>query len=613
MSLLNELKRRNVIRVGTAYVLGAWLVIQVVATIFPAFGIGDIAVRVIIIIFAIGLVPTLILSWIFELTPEGLKRERDVDRTQSIIQRTGKKLDRMIILVLTLAVSYFALDKFILDPTRDLEMVEEATLQARTDVLMESFGDQSIAVLAFSDMSQGGDQEYLSDGIAEELLSLLAKIPELRVTSRSSAFAFKGKSTDIPTIARQLNVAHVLEGSVRKSGNRIRITAQLIEARTDTQLWSETYDRTLDDIFVIQDEISADVVNQLKITLLSPIPKARKTDPETFRLYLQATHLLNQLDNRNNAQAESLYQQALKLDPNFAPAWRELSRVYWRQVGAGSSAQEDIKRSRAALDRALEIDPDDAASLAYIAWQIMDSEADITRAVKLFERAIALGPTNENVIRPAVIFAGAIGHPNVAIKLGEYGIAHNPLCFPCYRNIIRAYRNAGNLNEAEAKSHIVQSLFDDKNDVDHGIILLLKNQPEAALASFVKIQEKSLRLIYMAMAKHDLGQLDIPVAEVATLLEASVEAHPWDVSLAYAWLGQIDTAFDAIEMAAQQMPLNVKDDDIQRARVLISAISRNPLFHQLHSDPRWQMFLEEYGVSDKQLANVQFSVVLPEW
>jgi adenylate cyclase len=243
-----------------------------VLTTFPLFGYGDTPARMVVIVLAIAFIPSLFLSWTFEITPEGLKRDADVDHDLSITQVTGKKLDRIILVVLALALAYFAFDKFVLDPARDAELVEETVQKARSDALVESYGDKSIVVLPFVNMSSDEEQEYFSDGLSEEMLNLLAKIPELRVTSRSSAFAFKGEKIDIPAVAEKLGVAHILEGSVRKAGNQVRITAQLIEARSDTHLWSETYDRSLDDIFAIQDEIAAAVVAQLKITLLGAPP-----------------------------------------------------------------------------------------------------------------------------------------------------------------------------------------------------------------------------------------------------------------------------------------------------------------------------------------------------
>ncbi len=264
MQLFHELTRRNVFRVVAAYVVVAWLIIQVVETIFPPFGFGDGAIRAVIITLAIGLVPVLIVSWVFEWTPEGLKLDKDVDRAGSVGRHTGKVLDRAILVVLALALSYFAFDKFVVDPARDAEQLESAREEGRSQALIASVGNRSIAVLPFVDMSPEGDQSYFSDGISEELLNLLASIPEVRVTSRSSAFSLKGKNLGIPEIARRLNVAYVLDGSVRKAGNQIRISAQLIEADSDSQLWSKNFDRTLENIFQIQDEIAGDVVQANK-------------------------------------------------------------------------------------------------------------------------------------------------------------------------------------------------------------------------------------------------------------------------------------------------------------------------------------------------------------
>ena len=220
----------------------AWLGIQVAETIFPAFGFGDAAIRLVVIVFAIGLIPALVVSWVFEITPEGLKKEKDIDRTTSITNKTGKQLDRIIMVVLALALGYFAIDKFALSPQRQAEELATATKEAhkegRSEALVESYGDKSIAVLPFVNMSSDEEQEYFSDGISEELLNLLTKIPELRVISRSSAFSYKGKDIKLTEIAKELNVAHILEGSVRKAGKLVRITVQLIEARSDTHLWS---------------------------------------------------------------------------------------------------------------------------------------------------------------------------------------------------------------------------------------------------------------------------------------------------------------------------------------------------------------------------------------
>ena len=320
MSLLEEIKRRNVLRIAGLYLVGAWLIVQVAGTVLPMFDAAAWLPRTIVVVLAIGFIPALVFAWVFEITPEGLKRESEVDRNQSQTLHTGKTLDRVIMVVLALALGYFAFDKFVLSESREVSIAEEAHQEGRSEALVESYGDKSIAVLPFVDMSPDKDQEYMSDGLAEELLNLLAKIPQLRVIARTSSFSFKGEKIEIAEIAKKLSVAHVLEGSVRKSGNQIRITAQLIRASDSSHLWSETYDRSLDDVFAIQDEISAAVAEHLKITLLGEAPTVTVTDPKAYVLTLQARQVLRQGTAEAFAQSIDLHQQALVMAPDYAAA-----------------------------------------------------------------------------------------------------------------------------------------------------------------------------------------------------------------------------------------------------------------------------------------------------
>ncbi|MEK6249114.1 MAG: hypothetical protein N2C12_13100, partial [Planctomycetales bacterium] len=363
MSLFNELKRRNVLRVGAAYVVGSWLLIQVAETIFPLFGYGDTPTRMVVIVLAIAFIPSLIFSWAFEITPEGLKRDADVDRDLSVIQTTGKKLDRIILVVLALALAYFAFDKFVLDPARDAVELATATQEAhqegRSEALVDSYGDKSIAVLPFVNMSSDPEQEYFSDGISEELLNLLAKIPELRVISRSSSFAFKGGKIDIPTVAKKLNVAHVLEGSVRKAGNQVRITAQLIEARTDTHLWSETYDRELADIFAVQDEISAAIVGTLKEYLDLQVEIAPRViaaaNTEAYDADLVGRAFVNARTPGWQDKAIAAFEKAIRLDENYAPPYAGLAVALSINNPDWDTVRESAYR---AAKTAIELDPE---------------------------------------------------------------------------------------------------------------------------------------------------------------------------------------------------------------------------------------------------------------
>ena len=241
MGLIAELRRRNVIRMAGLYLVGGWLLVQVASTLFPAFGVPEGSLRAVVIVLALGFVPALVFAWVYELTPEGLKRDADVPPEASIAPQTGRRMDRMLIAALVLALVYFAFDKFVLAPQREAEQTSAARKAGRSEALVESYGEKSIAVLPFVNMSSDAGNEYFSDGLSEELLNLLAKLPELRVIGRTSSFQFKGRNEDLRVIGEKLNVAHILEGSMRKSGEKVRITAQLIKAADGSHLWSETY------------------------------------------------------------------------------------------------------------------------------------------------------------------------------------------------------------------------------------------------------------------------------------------------------------------------------------------------------------------------------------
>jgi len=294
MSFVEELKRRNVFRVAIAYVIIAWLILQVGDTLAPALHLPESVNTALAFFLILGFPVAIILAWAYELTPEGLKKEKDVDRSNSITHVTGRKLDYFIIAVLVLALGYFAFDKFVLDPSRDAELVQ-ATTEAVTEQATESreaeTADKSIAVLPFVNMSDDASNEYFSDGISEEILNALAKVKDLKVAGRTSSFAFKTRSEDLRTIGEALRVSHILEGSVRKSGIQVRVTAQLVKADNGYHLWSQTYDRELTDIFAIQDEIAAEILIQLKAQLLDEerqLLASQPTDSEVYDLYLLA-------------------------------------------------------------------------------------------------------------------------------------------------------------------------------------------------------------------------------------------------------------------------------------------------------------------------------------
>jgi TolB-like protein len=275
MSFFEELKRRNVIRVGIAYVVTAWLIAQVADLALDNFEAPGWVIKTILLVLALGLPVAVFFAWAFELTPEGIKKESDVDRRESITPKTGRKLDRVIIGVLVLSVAYFAVDKFLLRSSdrapvaQQAETTAPAALQTETTAPDKATApaEKSIAVLPFVNMSADPDNEYFADGLSEELLNQLAQIPELMVVGRTSSFSFKGKNADLRNIGTTLGVAHVLEGSVRRQADKVRIMTQLIRVSDGFHLWSETYDRTLENVFAIQDDIAASVARALRLVL----------------------------------------------------------------------------------------------------------------------------------------------------------------------------------------------------------------------------------------------------------------------------------------------------------------------------------------------------------
>jgi len=605
MSLFAELKRRNVIRVAIAYVAGSWLLIQVAETIFPLFGFSDAAARLIVMVLAVGFVPVLVFAWAFQLTPQGLKFDSEVAQAESIAPQTGKLLDRVIMITLALAVGYFAFDKFVLDPVEDVEIAQEAEERGRSKALIESYGNKSIVVLPFVNMSPDPDQAYFADGISEELLNLLAKIPELRVISRSSAFSFRGDDINVRDVAEQLDVSHVLEGSVRKMGNQIRITAQLIEARTDTHLWSETYDRELDNIFAIQDEIALTVVGELEVRLLDEVPTSRTTDPDAYTLFLHARNLLNTAEVSGVQLAESLLKQALEIDPDYAPAWSRLAMAIAMQPGQKYLREEADRLFNEALEKALAADPGDGVANAYLGWERFFDQRD-PGGVRLMEEAIAQEPNNVEVVRTAGGFARAIGHWDTAVALGQRAVDLDPLCHVCYWNLTVAYLFGGRMEEAEVVARKRTTLFD-RGWHNMGTVLLIKGDAEAALKAYDELQRlewTSQWLHGRTMALYSLDRLEESRASLAEFEKTFGHDSPSDVAQLYAWTGEADAAFEWLGRA-----LNPDSENFRF--YFLAHKAWHPSYRSLHDDPRWNAYWEVTGTTPEELQAIEFNVDLP--
>ena len=585
MSLFNELKRRNVIRVGLAYIAASWLLIQVVDTLLPIFDLSATAVRAVVVVLTIGFVPALVIAWTFELTPDGLKRD-DGDGA-AVSAKTNKRLDRAVVVVLALALAYFAFDKFVIDPARDEAMVGEAADRARADALLGSFGDRSIAVLAFTDMSPEGDQEYLADGIAEELLNLLARTPEIRVVSRSSAFSFKGQDIDIQTVASKLNVAHVLEGSVRKSGNQIRITANLIETRTDTNVWSNSYDRTLSDIFAIQDEISRDVVESLKINLLGEAPKGKQTDPEAYSLYLQGKYLNNLRGEQNLENAITAFRQALSIDPEYAPAWVGLQLAYSLQIFHSlRTREENLPLALDAIEKALALDQDLASAWAGLAYLKRTYEWDWHGAHEAIQTALKLEPNNVEVLQPAAAIASTLGRLSDSIALYERCVEIDPLRVGAIKSLGDRYRHASRFDDAYAAYRQVQTLNPGYPGVHTllSAIHLLEGQPEKALLELEKDPDYLYFDIQAAQIEFSLGNAERAQSYLQGILDGPGDDWSFAIAMIYAWRKENDDAFFWLERSY--------DERNFRLAYFLGHMS----FRNLVDDPRYREFVDKLGL-----------------
>ena len=370
----------------------------------------------------------LLFSWAFELTPGGLKKTKDVNTEESVTATTGKKLNNAIIAVLVLSLAYFVWER--------QGLVEQvAVVDTDTAEITETSTAASIAVLPFVNMSADPDQEYFSDGISEELLNLLAKIPGLRVPARTSSFQFKGQNLDIGDIAKQLNVKHVLEGSVRQADVRIRVTAQLIDAETGYHLWSESYDREVDDVFAIQDEISAAIVAALSETLglnVGAAPQVRAAaNPEAYNSYLLAQHQIKLRTKQDIEASITNYELALEHDPDYAPAHAGLG-LAWYLLTANSatygtlSLEESLSRGLPHIERALELDPNLPEALGNMGL-VLSARYQEEEATPYYEKALALNPSLTNVRNWYSSSLGERGRADEALRELEKAYEIDPL------------------------------------------------------------------------------------------------------------------------------------------------------------------------------------------
>jgi len=564
LKLWEEIKRRRVWQVALIYLAGAFALAQVAQLLLESYVAPAWVIQLIIALLAAGFPFSLVLAWFFDLTPHGLERTEDeAAETQSGPKQVSKPSDALSL------------------PPED---------------------DKSIAVLPFVNMSDDDSNEYFADGISEELLNLLAKISDLRVISRSSAFAFKGKNLDMKDVANRLHVANLLEGSVRKSGNKVRVTAQLIRAHSDAHLWSETWDRDLDDIFKVQDEIAEAVVKELKIKLLGEMPTLQETDADTYALYLQAYNL--SIQSGSTSASMVLCEEVLRRDPSYVPAWICLARNRSNMANFGGvSMGEAYGGAIEALEQALKIDPNSPNALSLSAVVDMTiSLGDASKGASLLTRAFKLAPQDSYVLRNVGDFYQHLGDAENASKAFAMARVSDPVNPTlCAIASIQAFF-VGRYEETIELNRLALSLAPSYRGAHASIAraLLAENKLEEALETALLELDDGWKRIMLALIYHALGDMEQADTTLAKIIELDEEVAAFDIGYIYAMRGETDKAFEWLDKA-----IEYKDGGL-------SYVLLHPYLQSLHDDPRWMVLLERLGRTPEQIAALNFHLDLPE-
>lgn len=579
----NELKRRNVVKGLISYIVFSWVLLQVISVLGSLVQIPQWIGKTGLIILLILLPFWLIFSWFYDITSNGISRaappDGKIDETRNVAM--DKRLNVFILVTLSIAVLLLFVDR--------MRLLSEKELVNRSTNLLAY---NSIAVLPFNDISSLRDQAYFADGLAEELINTLSKITNIKVTSRTSAFSFKGKTIDIPTIAKQLDVNYILEGSIRTFDSIVRVSVQLVDAKNDTYTWSQTWDKKLENIFQIQNEISQKVAEKLEISLLDiDFPAVQEVDPEAYRLYLMARYEINSSENEDSdILAKELLIKSLAIDSTYAPTWELLSRVYHYLDNSSATAfGESYTLAKNAGLRALKEDSTLASTYDILGTIAIDYERDYLKAQELVKKGLSIEPHNPDVLNRASEVALIFGDFEQALKYNLKVVELNPLDGTAYWNLGLAYYFSKKYKESE-KAFKKSLQLEPNTNGTYSILstsLMLQGKLEEALETAIKEVSEPYRLYSLAMVYNAQGNIEKADSYLKELIAKYEETYSYQIATAYASFKDTEKAFYWLEKALVYKDFGLMESNLE------------PNFSYLKEDPRWSKFLDRLGFLPK--------------
>lgn len=586
--LIGELQRRNVFRVAMLYLVASWVTLQIADVGVSLLGLPGWTGRLMVLLLAIGFPVAVGVAWAYELTPDGLRREHAVPPEESIARVTGRKLDLLIVAVSVLAILVVAADRFI--PRASQSPPATTAAEAEPAAAPAAVDKRSIAVLPFVNMSKDASNVYFSEGLSEDLINSLARLPRLRVIGRTSSFQFKDKQADVRAIGEALGVATVLEGSVQKLDERVRVNAQLVSTTDGSEVWADTFERDLGDAFAIQDDIVGEVVKALRIELTGPDAGRRDmpSDPEAYTLALKGRYFLHRNTRQDLRKAADFYREAIEAAPDYAPAWAGLAGVYYAQTSYHHMPVDvGLKAMRATVLRALALDPDLVAGHHMLAAIQKDYDWDWVAAGKSIDRAQRLAPGNPDVLRQAGTLKMIRGSLGEAITLYQQSLELDPLQLITLNNLAVAEYYAGRLDEAQGTLGTLLELNPRSDGAPYleGLVALARGRGSEALAAFDREPDGLWKLQGEALAHHALGQREASDAALAEMTRRFADDSAFQIAEVHAFRGDNDTAMDWLERAYAQ-----RDGGLTEIR-------GNPLLRNLQRDPRYRAFLARMGLA----------------